>query len=182
VAKKLLTIAIVMLFAMSIVALARTPTQHEPIENPQYTPVYERGEFIVNGFSSGDHQVISSAAADVSRDTSDVFHCFLWADSVTFFYYTAGADAATAADSIFEILEAQDEFGFWHTLDTLAVAAYATGADDSSTTVGRSIVAIVGTAEVYAWMYKGFRIVHLGVGTTTNDTVFGMRGKWQRGL
>lgn len=176
-AKKLLTIAMVMLFAISIVALAkRTPTQHEPIENPQYTPVYERGEFVVNGFSSGGHQVISSVAADISCDTSDAFEIFLWADSVSFFYRTAGADNADA-DSIFLLLSAQDLLGYWHIIDTLMVAAYADAADDSST-----IMAIVGTAEVYAWAYKAFRIVHEGIGTTNDDTVFGIEGKWQRGL
>ena len=181
-AKKLLTIAVAMLIVTSFgVALARTPTQHEPVENPQYAPVYEHGNFIVNGFSSGDHQVISAAAADVTCDTSDAFYVFLWADSVTFFYYTAGADAADA-DSIFEILWGQDEFGFWHVLDTLAAATYADGADDSSTVLGSSIVATVGATEVLAWSFKAFCIEHLGIGTTTDDTVFGIRGKWYRGV
>lgn len=175
--KKLLTIAMVMLFAICTVALARTPTQHAPVENPRYTTVYEHGEFMVNGFSSGDHQVISAAAADVTCDTSDLFYVFHWADSVAFYYRTAGADNGTAADSIFEILWGQDLFGYWHAMDTLAAAAYANAADDSST-----IQALIGTAEINAWAYKAFRIEHLGVGTTTDDTVFGIWCRWQRGL
>lgn len=203
-----IAISSVLLFMLLGTAFATTRVippnyeTHKQVEEPQYARLYEFDEHYIIWPDSG------ISISFLTRDTSEAFYDFHWADRVSFQYRTAGADNADN-DSLILLLVGEDSWGYQHVLDTIAAGAYADAADDSSTIMvcygpqyirghqwppSDSVAApvdstygaygnVVGKQTGYNWwQFRRYYLHYLAIGTKTDDTLYGVIVRYERGL